>query len=169
MFASVVSGTVLEFFVPAVRDVGTWGPPLPTWSFRSSEERAGEPCPGFVLGRNLQSAPVAAEPEAGPKPRGGAVLHGAGSEPCWSHHPTVVQAQALAQAARGKQKWQVHTDQYPDRANWGGGRLIYSGRLLGQAWCKCVIGFVGLLVAGCIPPLCRQQDPGSTGYTDPQN
>lgn len=90
-----------------------------------------------------------AEPAAGPWPGGGAVLHGAGSEPCWSRHPTVVQAQA--QAAWGEQKWQVHTDQCPGWANWGGGRLIYPGRLLGQAWCKCVIGFVGPLVSGRTP------------------
>lgn len=81
------------------------------------------------------------------------MLHGARSEPRWSRHPTVAQAQAQAQAqaAWGEQKWQVHTDQSPGWANWGGGRPVYPGRLLGQAWCKCVIGFVGPLVSGCTP------------------
>lgn len=45
------------------------------------------------------------------------------SQPRWSYHPTVAQAQA----ACGEQKWQVHTDQCLGWANWRGGGLFILG------------------------------------------
>lgn len=145
---------------PAVRGVGTWGPLLPTWSFRSSEELAGEPGPRFLLGRNLQSAPGEAEPEAGSKPWGGVRVRAPLESPSnCSSGPGRMGGAEVAGAHRpvsGLGELERRQSVYPRRL-FRARRGANAGLALLGRW------FLG------VSSVCRKQDRGPTGQTDPEN